>query len=82
MSGNVPLGGYSIDSRYAGPRAFAIGGFRRLLYAGPMPCRTRLPVAVEGDEGAVAAAAVAAPTKEHAETFTDRCAHLQGRIGT
>src|SRR5262249_1065609 len=82
VSGNVPLGGYCIEPRHAGPRACAIGGFHRLFDAGPVPCRTRLSVASEGYEGAVAAAAVAAPTKEHAETFTDPCAHLQGRIGT
>src|SRR6476661_6572679 len=70
--------GDSIDPRHAGPRACAIGRFRRHFDAGPMPCRTRLSVAGEGFEGAVTAAAVAAPTKEHAETFTDPCAHLQG----
>ena len=33
-------------------------------------------------KGAAARAALAVPTKEDAETFTDPCAHFQGRIGT
>jgi hypothetical protein len=42
-----------IDPRHAGPRACAIGRFRRHFDAGPMPCRTRLSVAgEEGFEGA------------------------------
>src|SRR5262245_48532295 len=38
-------------------------------------------VAGQGDKGAVARAALAAPTKEDAETFADPRAHLQGRGG-
>ena len=72
--------GYSIDPRHAGPRASAIGGLRRLFDADQVPWRRRQSVAYQGNEGAVARGALAASTKEHAETFTDPCAHFQGRI--
>jgi len=52
--------------------------FRCLVDASAMPWPVRLCVTREGDQGVVARAAVAAPTKEHAEKFTDPSTHFQG----
>src|SRR5262245_31336185 len=46
-----------------------------------MPWRRQQSVADQGNEGAAARAAFAAPTKKYAKTFTDPCAPFQGRGG-
>jgi hypothetical protein len=81
-SEKVPRGGYSIDPRHGCPRASANGGFCRRIDAGPVSWRRRQSIADQGNNGAVARAALVVATKENAETFTDPCAHFQGRIGT
>src|SRR5260370_32225066 len=70
------------DPRHDTPRACADGGFFRGVDADHVPRRKQQSVAEQSNKGAAARAAVAAPTKEHAKTFADPCAHFQGRGGT
>src|SRR5262245_46262209 len=46
-----------------------------------MSWRKQQSVTDQGNKGAAVRAALAAPTKEDAKTFTDSCAHFQGRGG-
>src|SRR5207245_7436810 len=57
-------------------------GFCRGIDAGHVPWRRQQSVADQGNKGVAARAALAVPTKEDAKTFTDPCAHFQGRGGT
>src|SRR6516165_3716806 len=70
------------DPRHGRPCACADGSFCRGIDAGHVPWRRQQSVAGQGNQGVAARAALAAPTKEDAETFTDRCARFQGRGGT
>src|ERR1700687_3735220 len=79
--GRVPRRGYSNDPRHGTPCACAHGGFCRGVDAGPVPWRKQQSVADQGNKGASARAALAAPTKEDAKTFTDPRAPFQGRGG-
>ena len=76
------------DPRHGTPCACADGGFCRGVDAGHVPWRKQQSVADQGNKVAgqgnkepTARAALAAPTKEDAETFTDPCARFQGRGG-
>ena len=75
------VGGHGNDPRHGSPCARAGGGFCRGIDAGHVPRRRQQSVAGQGNEGAAARAALAVPTKEDAETFTDPRAHFQGRSG-
>src|SRR4029077_18323816 len=77
----VPRRSYSNDPRHGNPCACADGGFYRRVDAGHVPWRKQQSVADQGNKGATARAALAAPTKENAEIFTYRCACFQGRGG-
>src|SRR5262249_19880282 len=79
--GRVPRRGYSNDPRHGTPCACADGGSCRGVDAGHVPWRKQQSVADQGDKGATARAALAAPTKEDAKTLTDPCAPFQGRGG-
>src|SRR6516162_8864732 len=84
FSGTVrPSGGCSLDPRQAPSRADAIGHFGRCALACRMLERGGwLRAADQGDEGAVAADAVAARSEADAEGIPDPHPHLQGRIRT
>src|SRR4029077_16235251 len=84
----VPRRSYSNDPRHGNPCACADGGFCRRVDAGHVPWRKQQSVAAQGNKVAsqgnkepAARAALAAPRKEDAETFTDPCARFQGRGG-
>src|SRR5262249_35241112 len=79
--GRVLRQGYSNDPRHGTPWACADGRFCRGVDAGHVPWRKQQSVADQGNKGAAARAALAAPTKEDAKTFTDPCAPFQGRSG-
>src|SRR5262245_25878962 len=79
--GRVPRRGYSNDPRHGTPCACADGGSCRGVDAGHVPWRKQQSVADQGNKGATARAALAAPTKEDAKIFTYRCAPFQGRGG-
>src|SRR5262247_2676735 len=79
--GRVTRRGYSNDPRHGTPCACADGGSCRGGDAGHVPWRKQQSVADQGNKGATARAALAAPTKEDAKTFTDPCAPFQGRGG-
>src|SRR5262245_44599551 len=79
--GRVPRRGYSNDPRHGTPCACADGGSCRGVDAGHVPWRRQQSVADQGNKGAAAQAALAAPTKEDAKTFTDPRAHFQGGGG-
>src|SRR5262245_1667462 len=78
--GRVPRG-YSNDPHHGTPCACADGGFCRGVDAGHVPWRKQQSVADQGNEEATARAALPAPAKEDAHTFTDPCARFQGRGG-
>src|SRR6266516_7752761 len=80
--GKIPRRGYSNDPRHGGPCAYAGGGFCRGIDAGHVPWRRHQSVADQGNKGVAVRAALAIATKEDAKTFTDPCAHFQGRGGT
>src|SRR5581483_862592 len=69
------------NDRHGSPRARAGCGVFRGPGAGRLPWRKRQAVASQGNEGAAARAAIAAPTEEDAENLADRRARLQGRGG-
>src|SRR5262247_2625160 len=81
--------GCSNDPHHGTPCACADGGFCRGVDAGHVPWRKHQSVAdpgnkgiaAPGNKGVAARAALAAPTKEDAKTFTDPCTHFQGRGG-
>src|SRR5262245_24881579 len=73
--------GYSNDPHHGTPCACADGGLCRGVDAGHVPWRKQQSVADQGNEEATARAALAAPAKEDAHTFTDPCARFQGRGG-
>src|SRR5262245_46494957 len=79
--GRVPHRGYSNDSRHGTPCDCADGGSCRGVDASHVPWRKQQSVADQGNKGAAARAALAAPTKEHAKTFPDPCAPFQGGGG-
>src|SRR5262249_13270902 len=79
--GKVPRRGSGDDPRHGRPCACADSGFCRGIDAGHVPWRRQQSVAAQGNKGVAARAPFAAPTKEDAKTFTDPCAHLQGRGG-
>src|SRR5262249_39632098 len=79
--GTVPGRRYSDDRRHGTPCACADCGFFRGIDAGHVPWRKQQSVAGQGDKGAAARAALAAPTKEDAEILAYRCARFQGRGG-
>src|SRR4051812_40406764 len=76
------VGGYSDGPRYGTPYACADGGFCDDVDAGHVPWRKQQSVAAQGNEGATARVALAAPAKEDAKKFADPCARFQGRGGT
>src|SRR6266487_4846799 len=80
--GKDSASGYSNDPSHGSPCACADGGFCRGIDAGHVPWRRQQSVADQGNKGGAARAALAVPTKEDAKTFTDPCAHFQGRGGT
>src|SRR5438876_742377 len=57
------------------------GSFCRGVDAGHVPWRKQQSVADQGNKGATARVALAAPTKEDAKIFTHLCAPFQGRGG-
>src|SRR6516162_3357548 len=73
--------GYGIDDPRNGALRASNGSFCRPIDAGAVPRRGQQSVAGQGNTGAVSRAALATPPKAHAETFTDPCSRLQGRIG-
>src|SRR4029453_6288651 len=73
--------GDSNDPHHGTPCACADGGLCRGVDAGHVPRRKQQSVAGQGNNEATARAALAAPAKEDAETFTDPCARFQGRGG-
>src|SRR6478752_10510195 len=73
--------GYSNDPHHGTPCACADGGYCRGVDAGHVPWRKQQSVADQGNEEATARAALAAPAKEDAYTFTDPCSRFQGRGG-
>src|SRR5271169_4376425 len=77
----VPPRRYSNDPRHGTPCARAGGGFCRGVDAGHVPWRKQQSVADQGDKGATARAALAAPTKKDAKIFAHHCAPFQGRGG-
>src|SRR4030095_13397178 len=77
----APRPGYSNDPHHGTPCACADGGLCRGVDAGHVPRRKQQSVAGQGTNEATARAALAAPAKEEAETFTDPCARFQGRGG-
>src|SRR5258708_28527375 len=79
--GKVPRRRYSNDPRHGTPCACADGGFCRGVDAGHVPWRKQQSVADQGNKGATARAALAAPTKEDAKLFTYLCTHYPGRGG-
>ena len=79
ISARSHVGEHSSDLRLA-PCSSSISGFRCLVDASAMSWPVRLCVAREGNQGVVARAAVAAPTKEHAEKFTDPSTFFSRRI--
>ena len=81
QTGRVPRRGYSNDPRHGTPCACADGGFCRGVDAGNVLWRKQQSLADQGNKGATARAALAAPTKEDAKAFTDPHAHFQGRGG-
>src|SRR5215475_2910659 len=81
QTGRVPRRGYSNDPRHGTPCACADGGSCRGVDAGHVPWRKQQSIAGQGNKGATARAALAAPTKEDAKIFTYRRARFQGRGG-
>src|SRR6516225_466252 len=77
----VPRRGYD-DPCHGSPCACADSGFCRGIGAGYVPRRRQQSVANQGNKRVAARAALAVPTKEDANIFTDPCAHFQGRGGT
>src|SRR5262249_36987976 len=75
----VPRRGSGNDPRHGGPCVCAGGGFCRGIDA--VPWRRQQSLAGQGNQGVAGGAALAAPTKEDAETFTDPFAQFQGRGG-